>query len=377
MDDNLSSIGKPQITFSKEDDGHTLIILKGQWTLRSLAESSELKAIKKLGRDKRKQWDISQIDRLDSAAAFLLWQAWHNKLPTDLIIRPEHMRLFEHWQGRNIPIAEPIQINFSAIFVHILLQLQGIGRHICTWLTLFGRLILDLIFLLGHPRAIPFKEISLTIYKAGVSALGITALVGLLVGVSMSYLSSLQLQRFGAEIYIINLLGLSIIRELGPMLTAIIIAGRSGSAMTAEIGIMRVTQEPDALSALGVSHSLRLVLPKVVALFLIMPLLIIWTNVIAMIGGMVSADLTLDINYQQFLEQLPKSVPVVNIYIGLAKGAVFGVMIALIACHFGFLIKPNTESLGAETTNAVVASITAVIMVDTIFSILFKNVGFP
>jgi phospholipid/cholesterol/gamma-HCH transport system permease protein len=92
---------------------------------------------------------------------------------------------------------------------------------------------------------------------------------------------------------------------------------------------------------------------------------------------MVSADLTLDINYQQFLEQLPKSVPVVNIYIGLAKGAVFGVMIALIACHFGFLIKPNTESLGAETTNAVVASITAVIMVDTIFSILFKNVGFP
>jgi len=377
MRDNLMSMSKPQITFSKEDDGRTLVILKGHWTLRSLAESPELKAIKKLGRDKRKQWDISQIDRLDSAAAFLLWQAWNKRLPADLIIRPDDMRLFEHWHGRSIPVAEPMQINFSAIFVYILMQLKGFYWHICTWLTLFGRLTLDVMFLLSHPRAIPFKEISLTIYKAGVSALGITALVGLLVGVSMSYLSSLQLQRFGAEIYIIDLLGLSIIRELGPMLAAIIIAGRSGSAMTAEIGIMRVTQELDALSALGVSHSLRLVVPKVVALSLIMPLLIIWTDVIAMIGGMVSADLALDISYQQFLEQLPKSVPVVNVYIGLAKGVVFGVMIALISCHFGFLIKPNTESLGAETTNAVVASITAVIMVDTIFSILFRNVGFP
>ncbi|NOQ77690.1 MAG: ABC transporter permease [Methylococcaceae bacterium] len=377
MHDNLMSMSKPQVTFSKEDDGRTLVILKGHWTLRSLAESPELKAIKKLGRDKGKQWDISQIDRLDSAAAFLLWQAWNKQLPADLVIRPDDMRLFEHWHGRRIPVAEPMQINFSAIFAYMLMQLQGFYWHMCTWLTLFGRLTLDVMFLLSHPRAIPFKEISLTIYKAGVSALGITALVGLLVGVSMSYLSSLQLQRFGAEIYIIDLLGLSIIRELGPMLAAIIIAGRSGSAMTAEIGIMRVTQELDALSALGVSHSLRLVVPKVVALSLIMPLLIIWTDAIAMIGGMVSADLALDISYQQFLEQLPKSVPVVNVYIGLAKGVVFGVMIALISCHFGFLIKPNTESLGAETTNAVVASITAVILVDTIFSILFRNVGFP
>ena len=108
-----------------------------------------------------------------------------------------------------------------------------------------------------------------------------------------------------------------------------------------------------------------------------MPLLIVWTDVIALIGGMAAAQLALDIGYLQFLEQLPKSVPVVNIYIGLAKGIVFGMMIAMIACHFGFLIKPNTESLGSETTHAVVVSITAVIMVDTVFSILFRNVGFP
>jgi phospholipid/cholesterol/gamma-HCH transport system permease protein len=242
---------------------------------------------------------------------------------------------------------------------------------------LFGRLLLDLLYLLRHPGAAPYREISQTIYKAGVNAMGITALVGFLIGVSMSYLSSLQLQRFGAEIYIIDLLGLSIIRELGPMLTAILIAGRSGSAMAAEIGIMRVTQELDALSALGISHSMRLVLPKVIALSLAVPLLIIWTDGIALFGGMVSAQLALDIGYQQFIEQLPKAVPVVNLYIGLAKGFCFGVMIAMVACHFGFLIKPNTESLGDETTHAVVATITVVILVNTLFSIVFRNVGFP
>jgi phospholipid/cholesterol/gamma-HCH transport system permease protein len=202
-------------------------------------------------------------------------------------------------------------------------------------------------------------------------------LVGLLVGISMSYLSSLQLQRFGAEIYIIDLLGLSIIRELGPMLTAILVAGRSGSAMTAEIGIMRVTQELDALAALGISHSLRLVVPKVIALAIALPLLIVWTDVMALIGGMVSAQLTLDIGYQQFLDRLPKAVPIVNFYIGLAKGVTFGMMIAMIACHYGFLIKPNTESLGDGTTHSVVTTITVVILMDAIFSILFKNVGIP
>jgi len=376
-DKSLHSDDTPYIIYPEEYSGE-LIILKGDWTLRKLAESIKLrKIIKKLGANKEKKWDISQIERLDSSVAFLLWEAWGKQLPSDLNMREEHHRLFERWHGRKVPEPHVMLPDISIVWHFWRTSLQGFYQHICAWLTLFGRLILDMIFLFAHPHAIPLKEISLTIYKAGVSALGITALVGLLVGVSMSYLSSLQLQRFGAEIYIIDLLGLSIIRELGPMLAAIIIAGRSGSAMTAEIGIMRVTQELDALSALGISHSLRLVLPKVVALSLVMPLLIVWTDVIALIGGMISAQLALDIGYLQFLEQLPKSVPVVNVYIGLAKGFVFGMMIALIACHFGFLIKPNTESLGSETTNAVVASITAVIMVDTIFSILFRNVGFP
>jgi phospholipid/cholesterol/gamma-HCH transport system permease protein len=193
----------------------------------------------------------------------------------------------------------------------------------------------------------------------------------------LSYLSALQLKLFGAEIYIIDILGLSVIRELGPLLAAILVAGRSGSAMTAQIGIMRVTEELDALSAMGISHSLRLVLPKVAALAIVLPLIGVWTSGSALLGGMFSAQNTLDIGYMQFFLKLPDAVPLLNVFIGLLKSAVFGFMIALIACHFGFRIKPNTESLGNETTNSVVASITIVIMVDAVFAILFMGIGMP
>lgn len=373
----LKNVNKPALTFPTEG-GDRLIRLSGQWTLRTLAAFPDLRQeIKKLGGIKDRQWDISAIERLDSSAIFLLWRAWGEKLPEDLILRPEQRDLFDYWRDRPIPMPEPKMSGFVELMRHWQSLALGFYRHIYVWQTLFGRLLLDFFYLLRHPRAIPWKEISQTIYKAGVSAMGITALVGFLIGISMSYLSSLQLQQLGAEIYIIDLLGLSIIREIGPMLAAILIAGRSGSAMAAEIGVMRVTQELDALSAMGISHSLRLVLPKVVALSLAVPLLIVWTDTLALIGGMVSAQLTLGIGYQQFLDHLPKAVPIANFYIGLAKGAVFGVMIAMIACHFGFLIKPNTESLGNETTRAVVVAITVVIMVNTVFSILFRNVGFP
>jgi phospholipid/cholesterol/gamma-HCH transport system permease protein len=256
-------------------------------------------------------------------------------------------------------------------------MLRGFWWQFLDVVTLMGQLTLDIAYLLRNPRAIPWAEISITIYESGIRALGITALVGFLIGVVLSYLSALQLKTLGAEVYIIDILGLSIIRELGPLLAAILVAGRSGSAMTAQLGIMRVTEELDALSAMGISHSLRLILPKVIALMLVMPLLSVWTSSAALIGGMFSAQNTLDISYQQFFLKLPNVVPLLNVFIGLGKGVVFGIMIALIACHFGFRIKPNTESLGIETTNSVVASITVVIMIDAVFAILFTGVGMP
>ncbi|MCX7099239.1 MAG: ABC transporter permease [Methylococcales bacterium] len=368
----------PSLTVDKLNTGQQCATLAGNWNLRGVVLAPGLpQQIRQLANNKTLHWDLRPVDVLDSTSALLIWQAWGGRVPDLLQINPEHQCLFDRWQAQTLPSALAPKSLTSQLVSAFRQLLLGFWLQLLGLVTLLGQLVLDMGYLLGHPRAIPQAEISITIYDAGVKALGITALVGFLIGIVLSYLSALQLKTFGAEVYIIDILGLSIIRELGPLLAAILVAGRSGSAMTAQIGIMRVTEELDALSAMGISHSLRLILPKVVALVLVMPLLSAWTSAAALLGGMFSAQTTLDISYQQFLNKLPDVVPLLNVFIGLGKSAVFGLMIALIACHFGFRIKPNTESLGNETTNSVVASITVVIMIDAVFAILFMGVGMP
>jgi phospholipid/cholesterol/gamma-HCH transport system permease protein len=240
---------------------------------------------------------------------------------------------------------------------------------------LVGHVSLEFARMMRHPARAPWREISANIYRTGTQALGITALVGFLIGVVLSYLSSTQLKLFGADLFIVNILGVSIIRELGPVLAAILVAGRSGSSMTAQIGVMRVTQELDAMSVMGIPHMSRLVLPRVIALALGLPLLVLWTNAVALLGGMVAAYAELRLSILYFIDKLPQAVPVANLYIGVGKGMVFGVLIALLACHYGMRIRPNTESLGEGTTNSVVTAITIVILVDAIFAVLFRDVG--
>jgi phospholipid/cholesterol/gamma-HCH transport system permease protein len=374
----IRSDSPAQLEVHKQEGGDKVARLSGNWTLRNLAMAPLLRhKIKKLADNKTMQWDMEAVDVLDSGTALILWQDWGKQMPAALRIRPEHQRLFERWQSQQLTESKPKRSRTFLIVQYLQRTIESFWLQLLDLTMLLGQLALDIAYLLRHPGVVPWSEISSTIYEAGVRALGITALVGFLIGIVLSYLSALQLKLFGAEIYIIDILGLSVIRELGPLLAAILVAGRSGSAMTAQIGIMRVTEELDALSAMGISHSMRLILPKVAALTISMPLLSVWTSAMALIGGMVSAQNTLDISYQQFFLKLPDVVPLLNVFIGLGKSVVFGLMIALIACHFGFRIQPNTESLGYETTNSVVAAITVVIMNDAIFAILFMNVGMP
>lgn len=362
----------------KQDGRLYGVKLSGEWNLRNLCVAPELRRqLRKYARKPALHWDLETIDVLDNAAALILWEDWGRTLPGELAVRPEHRRMLERWQEQDISDGAPPRRNLGAILLFFYQVLADFFRQTADLVTLLGQLLLDVGYLFRHPGSVPWAEISITIYESGVRALGITALVGFLIGIVLSYLSALQLKLFGAEIYIIDILGLSVIRELGPLLAAILVAGRSGSAMTAQIGIMRVTEELDALSAMGISHSLRLVLPKVAALAVVMPLISVWTSSSALLGGMFSAQNTLDIGYMQFFLKLPDAVPLLNVFIGLLKSAVFGLLIALVACHFGFRIKPNTESLGHETTNSVVASITIVIMVDAVFAILFMGIGMP
>jgi phospholipid/cholesterol/gamma-HCH transport system permease protein len=221
----------------------------------------------------------------------------------------------------------------------------------------------------------PWRDISGHLYRIGATALPITALVGFLIGVVLAYLTAQQLKQFGADSFIVDILGVSLIRELGPVLAAILLAGRSGSAITAQIGVMRVTEELDAMRVMGIPHGFRLVLPRVLASSIAMPLIAVWTTVMALSGGMLAADIALGISPDFFVRALPTAVDIRNLSLALGKSVVFGALIALIGCHFGLRIKPNTESLGEGTTASVVASITAVILVDAVFAVVFKDVG--
>ncbi len=261
--------------------------------------------------------------------------------------------------------------------IHIGAAAIGFWRQVVDFVALLGQIVLDCLHLLRLPQDLPRREISANLYKSGVRAMPVTALVGFLIGVTLSYLSALQLRNFGADVFIVNILGMGIIRELGPVLVALLVAGRSGSAMTAQLGVMRVTEEIDALATMGIPRSLRLVFPKVVALAIVMPLLVLWATTIALIGGMVAAQLQLDISYGFFVQTLQRVVPVANLWIGLAKGLVFGILIALVSCHFGLRVRPNTESLSANTTASVVTAITLVIIADAIFAVAMRGIGIP
>lgn len=313
---------------------------------------------------------------MDSAGAILLWRAWKGKKPTRLQAREEHLHLFDHLEKlARQPLPEPTgAVPWPTRVGHYFWRL---GEKLKDFVAMVGQLVLDSLHLMRHPAEMPWREFSANLYKTGFLALPVISLVGFLIGIVLSYLFSLQLKQLGADALIVNVLGLGIIREVGPVLTAVLVAGRSGSAMTAQMGVMRVTEEIDALAAMGVPVGLRVILPKVFALGITMPLLVAWSSSVALLGGMVSAWLQLDISYDLFFDLLPKVVPIANLWISLGKGMAFGWAVALVACHFGLRVKPNTESLSANTTASVVVSITAVILIDAVFAIATRGVGVP
>jgi phospholipid/cholesterol/gamma-HCH transport system permease protein len=359
-----------------------IVRLSGQWTALALArDRSQGRALPRLRElldsDKIAEWDLSRIERMDHVGGQALWRIWGYRLPADLVALNDTQRdIFER-----IALLDSVRENPEAVLRFDPFTRLGVGifsffEHLYGGIAMFGRVVLDLLAVLRNPKITPWKEISANVYSAGARALPIIALVAFLIGIVLSYLSAQQLRLFGANQYIVNILGLSVIRELGPVLSAILVAGRSGSAITAQIGVMRVTEELDAMRVMGIPHGLRLILPRVVALGIAMPLLVMWTNIVALFGGALAAKLVLQIDMSYFARSLPSVVPVANLWIGLGKGVTFGMLIAIVGCHFGFRIKANSQSLGEGTTTSVVTSITVVILADAVFAILFQNVGF-
>jgi phospholipid/cholesterol/gamma-HCH transport system permease protein len=240
-------------------------------------------------------------------------------------------------------------------------------------LSFLGENAIVLLRSLAQPRRIRWRPILHNLQTAGFEALPITGLLSFLMGIVIAYQGAEQLQRFGANIYVANLVGLSMVRELSPMLTAIIVAGRSGSAYAAQIGTMKVTEEIDALRTIGVGQLELLVLPKLLALILALPLLTVYTDVMGVLGGMVMARAQLDVSYSAYLGQLDDAISLSSYLIGIGKAPVFAVIIALVGCYQGFQVGGSADSVGRQTTISVVQSIFLVILTDALFSIVFSR----
>ncbi len=357
-----------------------IVRLSGQWTALALARDRErggaVLKLRALATEKVGQWDLSRIERMDHVGGQALWRVWGHRMPGELVALNDTQRgIFDRIALLDSARENPERVQRFDPFTRLGLGIFSFFEHLYGGVAMFGRVVLDLLAIARNPKIVPWTEISANVYKAGAQAMPITALVAFLIGIVLSYLSAQQLRLFGANQFIVNILGLSVIRELGPVLAAILVAGRSGSAITAQIGVMRVTEELDAMRVMGIPHGLRLILPRVLALGVAMPLLVMWTNIVALAGGAVAAKIVLGIDISYFARALPGVVPVANLWIGLGKGVAFGMLIAIVGCHFGFRIKANSQSLGEGTTTSVVTSITIVILADAVFAILFQNVG--
>ncbi len=239
----------------------------------------------------------------------------------------------------------------------------------------FGKLFFTQLYYLKSFAHIRFKEIAFELNESAIKALGIVALTSFLIGLVVAYQSAYQLKLYGANIFIVDILGISILRELAPLITAIVIAGRSGSAFTAQIGAMKITQELDAMKTMGFDPFVFLVMPRIIALMIAMPLLIFVADILGIFGGMIVSEIDLDISYELFLERFREVVDIKHFLIGIIKGPFFAFLIASIGIYRGLIVKNDTQSIGLNTTKSVVESIFAVIVCDALFSIALTNLG--
>ncbi len=242
-------------------------------------------------------------------------------------------------------------------------------------LAFLGMVTVTMLRVARSPGRLRLTSFAFHLEQVGLNALPIVGLLSFLIGVVLAYQGADQLRQFGAEIFVVNLLGISILREIGILMTSIIVAGRSGSAFTAQIGTMKVNQEVDAMRTLGLDPVEVLVLPRVLALMVALPLLGVYANVVGLFGGALMAYFTLDITLGQFLRQLQLAVDTTTLFVGLVKAPVFALVIAMVGCYEGLKVTGSAESVGQLTTRSVVVSIFLVIVLDALFSILFSYLG--
>lgn len=348
----------------------------GHWTAQHLALLAR--------RIQRQHWpagpiviDLEDVTQIDTAGAWVLERLRRSLVASRHEVRfskasTEAEKLLELARAQGVETGQlPHSRRIGALEALGRQALQSL-RNALGLLDFIGDTALATVRLLFHPGRIRWREIAHALGEAGHKALPIVGLLAFLLGIVITYQGGVQLRLYGASIFVADLVGLSMLRELSPIITAIIVAGRTGSAYTAQIGTMKVTEEIDALRSIGIPPLELLVLPKLAALLIALPLLTVYADFMGVLGGMVMANVQLDLSYTTFIDRLQDAVSVKSYLVGVGKAPVFAVVIALIGCYQGFQVSGSAESVGRRTTISVVQSILAVIVIDALFSIAFS-----
>ena len=363
-----------------ERDGDNLLLSAGgSWVIATLAElDAGLRDIA-AGSVRRARIDLGSVERLDTAGAWVLYRTRREfrALGIDAefeCVRPDHDIIFGRiadGDGEEAFEVEPFHPLISMVH-RVGAATLAVIEEALDLLNFLGVIVVSAMGVLLHPSRLRFVPLLVHIERVGLNALPIVGLLSFLIGVVLAFQGADQLAQFGAEIFTVNLVGVSVLREMGILLTAIIVAGRSGSAFTAQIGTMQVNEEIDAMRVMGLDPIDVLVLPRVLALIIALPLLAMFANVMGLAGGAVMSVIALDISVVQFVERLKSVVPIWSLWVGLIKAPVFGLLIALVGCREGLKVGGSADSVGRQTTKSVVVSIFMVIVADAIFSIFFS-----
>jgi len=353
------------------------LALSGSWTARGIgAIQHQLESVR-ISSSKAAVADGARIDALDTAGAWVL-QKLLLRLRAEGVtvsirgLRPEFARLL---QAVGEQAAGQTQMPSPAAAS----MLGSVGRRAAAayeqsaaLLGFVGETAVALAACVARPARFRWRPILYNLRSAGFDALPIVGLLSFLLGVVVAYQGADQLRQYGANIFVADLVGLSMLREFAPLITAIIIAGRSGSAYAAQIGTMSVTEEIDAMRTLGIAPLDLLVLPKIFALLIALPLLTVFADLLGVFGGMIMARAQLGVGFADFLDRFVKAVSITAYLIGICKAPVFAAIIAVVGCFQGFRTKGGADSVGRQTTRSVVQSIFLVIVADALFSVAFS-----
>ena len=321
--------------------------------------------------------DLANTGEIDTIGAWTVWRFADENRARITGCSEQASKLIDTVRDNasTAPIEPPRAPLFERVVVDTGEKVVNFGRGVVRFVGFLGETLLAMARLFVHPRRFRYKSLVRQFELVGVSALGIIGLMSFLIGIVIAQQGAAQLRQFGAEIYTINLTGRLALRELGVLMTAIMVAGRSGSAFAAELGTMKLTEEIDAMRTIGVSPMEALVIPRIMAAVLMMPLLGFFAATMAVIGGAFIADLTLGIPFLTFLSRIQEVVPLYDLWVGMIKAPVFGLIVAMAGCYQGMQVKGNSEEVGLRTTMAVVQAIFMVIVLDAFFAVFFDKIG--